>query len=105
MIFLFLCIENSSFLYKVAFAGKIVTIQSKFNYAIACFVVEMLALILDLLSRFKNTKLTYFTLMLLQARTLLIFISVNGIFDEDKVYDKQYNSIMTLIYSTMVWMN
>ena len=80
-------------------------IQSKFNYAIACLVVEVLALILDLLSRFKNTKLTYLTLMLLQARTLLIFISVNGIFDEEKVYDKQYNSIMTLIYSTMVWMN
>ena len=79
--------------------------QSKFNYAIACLVVEVLALILDLLSRFKNTKLTYLTLMLLQARTLLIFISVNGIFDEEKVYDKQYNSIMTLIYSTMVWMN
>ena len=79
--------------------------QSKFNYAIACLVVEVLALILDLLSRFKNTKLTYLTLMLLQARTLLIFISVNGIFDEDKVYDKRYNSIMTLIYSTISWMN
>ena len=45
------------------------------------------------------------TLMLLQVRTLIIFISVNGIFDEEKVYDKKYNSIMTLIYSTIGWMN
>ena len=70
-----------------------------------CFGVDVILVILDLVSRFKNLKITYMTLMLLQVRTLIIFISVNGIFDEDKVYDKKYNSIMTLIYSTIGWMN
>ena len=70
-----------------------------------CFGVDVILVILDLVSRFKNLKITYMTLMLLQVRTLIIFISVNGIFDEEKVYDKKYNSIMTLIYSTIGWMN